>query len=268
AEMLFNDEKSLVRVDMSEYMERHTVSKFIGSPPGYVGYEEGGQLTEIIRHRPYAVVLFDEIEKAHPEVFNVLLQILDNGRLTDAKGRVVNFKNTIIIMTSNIGSEYSREMSKIGFASADEDTRDRKEQDMKEKIKKSLERFFRPEFLNRLDEIVIFSALSQAVIGNIVDLQLARVEKRMRGRDIAIAFSDGLKKLVAEKGYDPQYGARPLKRAIQSLILDPLAQEMIAGSIAAGDVVLADVHDGAITFSKGVKKPNGRSRIAAIAAKS
>ena len=267
SEMLFNDEKSLVRVDMSEYMERHTVSKFIGSPPGYVGYEEGGQLTEIIRHRPYAVVLFDEIEKAHPEVFNILLQILDNGRLTDAKGRVVNFKNTIIIMTSNIGSEYSREMSKLGFASADEDTRDRKEQDMKEKIRKSLERFFRPEFLNRLDEIVIFSPLSPAVIAHIVDLQLVRVEKRMHGRDISISFSDDLKKLVAEKGYDPQYGARPLKRAIQTLILDPLAQEIIAGRIVPGDAVYVDAQDGKAIFAKTMRKTNGRQRVAALAVK-
>ena len=268
AEMLFNDEKALVRVDMSEYMERHTVSKFIGSPPGYVGYEEGGQLTEIIRHRPYAVVLFDEIEKAHPEVFNVLLQILDNGRLTDAKGRVVNFKNTIIIMTSNIGSEYSREMSKIGFASADEDTRDRKEQDMKEKIRKSLERYFRPEFLNRLDEIVIFSPLSPIVIGAIVELQLVRVERRMAGRGIAISFSDDLKKMVAEKGYDPQYGARPLKRAIQTLILDPLAQEIIGGHIVDGDAVLADVADGKAAFAKTLRRMPARHRATAIAAKS
>ena len=268
AEMLFNDEKALVRVDMSEYMERRTVSKFIGSPPGYVGYEEGGQLTEIIRHRPYAVVLFDEIEKAHPEVFNVLLQILDNGRLTDAKGRVVNFKNTIIIMTSNIGSEYSREMSKIGFASADEDTRDRKEHDMKEKIRKSLERYFRPEFLNRLDEIVIFSPLSPIVIGAIVELQLVRVERRMAGRGIAISFSDDLKKMVAEKGYDPQYGARPLKRAIQTLILDPLAQEIIGGHIVDGDAVLADVADGKAAFAKTLRRMPARHRATAIAAKS
>ena len=268
AELLFNDDKALVRIDMSEYMERHTVSKFIGSPPGYVGYEEGGQLSEIIRHRPYAVVLFDEIEKAHPEVFNVLLQILDNGRLTDAKGRAVNFKNTIIIMTSNIGSEFSREMGKLGFASADEDTSARHELDMKEKIRKALEKFFRPEFLNRLDEVVIFSSLSHAVIARIVGLQLERVGQRMRKRDIQMSFSEGLKKLIAEKGYDPNYGARPLKRAIQTIILDPLAQEMIAGHIAAGDAVLADASEGKAVFSKGIKKPNSRSRIAAVVAKS
>ncbi|MDZ4285845.1 MAG: AAA family ATPase, partial [Candidatus Sungbacteria bacterium] len=219
AEFLFSDEKSLIRVDMSEFMERHTVSKFIGSPPGYVGYEEGGQLTEIIKHRPYAVILFDEIEKAHPEVFNILLQILDNGRLTDAKGRTVNFKNAIIIMTSNIGGEYVQEMGRLGFMSEDEDTRERKEMDVKEKIRKSLERHFRPEFLNRLDEIIIFSSLKPAIIQKIVEIQLARVSMRMNARDIRILFSDEVAKFIADIGYDAQYGARPLRRTIQDKIL-------------------------------------------------
>ena len=268
AEFLFSDEKSLIRMDMSEYMERHTIAKFIGSPPGYVGYEEGGQLTELIRHRPYAVILFDEIEKAHPEVFNILLQILDNGRLTDAKGRTVNFKNTIIIMTSNIGGEYALEMGRLGFSGADEDTRDQKETDMRDKIRKALERYLRPEFLNRLDEIIIFSSLSMPVIQKIVDIQMGRVAARMAGRGIMVSFSPALKKFIAEKGYDAHYGARPLKRAIQSFILDPLAQEIIAGKIAADDAVLADAHEGAVTFSKGVKKLPARSRIAVIAAKS
>lgn len=268
AEFLFSDEKSLIRVDMSEYMERHTVSKFIGSPPGYVGYEEGGQLTELIKHRPYSVVLFDEIEKAHPEVFNILLQILDNGRLTDAKGRTVNFKNTILIMTSNIGGEYVQELGHIGFMSGDEDTRERKEGDMKEKIRKALERHFRPEFLNRLDEIIIFSSLTPAVIQKIVDIQLERVRMRMAGKEIGVSFTPELKKFIAEKGYDPSYGARPLKRAVQSLILDPLAQEIIAGRIHDGDAVLVEVRDGAVTFAKGIKKINGKSRVSAIAAKS
>lgn len=268
AEFLFSDEKSLIRVDMSEYMERHTVSKFIGSPPGYVGYEEGGQLTELIKHRPYSVILFDEIEKAHPEVFNILLQILDNGRLTDAKGRTVNFKNTILIMTSNIGGEYVQELGRIGFMSGDEDTREQKEGDMKEKIRKALERHFRPEFLNRLDEIIIFSSLKPQVIQKIVEIQLERVRRRMEGREIAISFTPELKKFIAEKGYDPSYGARPLKRAIQSLILDPLAQEIIGGKIEAGDAVLIEVKEGVVSFSKGVKKTNGRQRAVAIAAKS
>ncbi|MEK7082267.1 MAG: AAA family ATPase, partial [Patescibacteria group bacterium] len=231
-------------------------------------YEERGQLTELIRHRPYAVILFDEIEKEHTELFNILLQILDNGRLTDAKGRTVNFKNTIIIMTSNIGGEYALEMGRLGFSGADEDTRDQKETDMRDKIRKALERYLRPEFLNRLDEIIIFSSLSMPVIQKIVDIQLGRVAARMGGRGIAVSFSPALKKFIAEKGYDAHYGARPLKRAIQSFILDPLAQEIIAGKIAADDAVLADVHEGAVSFSKGVKKLPARSRIAVIAAKS
>ena len=271
AEFLFTDEKSLIRMDMSEYMERHTTSKFIGSPPGYVGYEEGGQLTELIRHRPYAVVLFDEIEKAHPEVFNILLQILDNGRLTDAKGRVVNFKNTIIIMTSNIGSEFALEMGKIGFAGFEEDTRDRREADMKEKIRKALARHFRPEFLNRLDEIIIFSSLGRGIIERIVELQLVRVAKRMEQREIALAFSPALKEFIVEKGYDPNYGARPLKRAIQTHILDPLAQEIISRRIQSGDRVLADAADGRIHFAKQEKKSvmrAPRERVAAMLAKS
>jgi len=260
AEFLFTDEKALIRVDMSEYMERHAAAKFVGSPPGYVGYEEGGQLTELIKHRPYSVILFDEIEKAHPEVFNILLQILDNGRLTDAKGRMVNFKNTIIIMTSNIGGEYVQEMGRLGFMAGDEDTRERKEIDVKEKIRKSLERHFRPEFLNRLDEIIIFSSLAPSVIQKIVEIQLEKVSKRMAARDIAITFSDDVKKFIADKGHDPQYGARPLKRAIQNIILDALAQEIIAHTIGAGDIITADVQNGSIAFHKKVRKPAERPR--------
>lgn len=263
AEFLFNDEKALIRVDMSEYMERHTVSKFIGSPPGYVGYEEGGQLTELIKHRPYSVVLFDEIEKAHPEVFNVLLQIFDNGRLTDAKGRTVNFKNTILIMTSNIGGEYVQEMGRLGFTSADEDTRDQKEHDMKEKIRKALERHFRPEFLNRLDEIVIFSSLSQATIQRIVEIQLERVRLRMVGRDITVAFSPALKQLIGTVGYDAQYGARPLKRAIQTHVLDPMAQKIISGEIKNGDSVIVDAQGKEVVFQINAKKTNGRVKVGA-----
>lgn len=254
AEFLFSDEKALIRIDMSEYMERHTVSKIIGSPPGYVGYEEGGQLTELVKHRPYSVILFDEIEKAHPEVFNILLQILDNGRLTDAKGRMVNFKNTIIILTSNVGGEYLQEMNGLGFITVDEDTRERKEVDMKDKIRKALERNFRPEFLNRLDEIIIFSSLSREAITSIVEIQLENVRKRMELKEIAISFTPELKAFIAEKGYDVQYGARPLKRAIQSHILDPLAQELISGKIRAGDAVQVSVKEGRAEFSKGMKK--------------
>ncbi len=254
AEFLFNDEKALIRVDMSEYMERHTISKFIGSPPGYVGYEEGGQLTELIKHRPYSVILFDEIEKAHPEVFNILLQILDNGRLTDAKGRTVNFKNSIIIMTSNIGGEFAAEMGKIGFMSGDEDTRESKEGDMKDKIRKALERHFRPEFLNRLDEIIIFSSLNPTTIEKIVEIQLEKVKNRMADRDIAVSFTPELKKFIAEKGYDQQYGARPLKRAIQSLILDPLAEKIIGGEIGDGSSIVINAKEGNVVFEKQIKK--------------
>jgi ATP-dependent Clp protease ATP-binding subunit ClpB len=262
AEFLFSDEKSLIRVDMSEYMERHSVAKFIGSPPGYVGYEEGGQLTELIKHRPYAVILFDEIEKAHPEVFNILLQILDNGRLTDAKGRAVNFKNAIIILTSNIGGEYVQELGRIGFSSEDEDTREAREGDMKEKIRKALERHFRPEFLNRLDEIVIFSSLTKPVIEKIVDIQFQQVAKRMASRGIELAFDPAVKTRLAEKGYDPHYGARPLKRAIQTLILDPLAQEILAGKIREGDTVRLSMEGEKIVFSPAVKPPSAkRSRL-------
>ena len=267
AEFLFSDEKALVRVDMSEYMERHSVSKFIGSPPGYVGHEEGGQLTEIVKHRPYSVILFDEIEKAHPEVFNVLLQILDNGHLTDAKGRTVNFKNTIIIMTSNIGSEFVKEMGRLGFLGDDEDTKDQKEGDMKEKIMKALERHFRPEFLNRLDEIIIFSPLAREVLERIVEIQLERVAARMRARGIGTTFTPALKSLLVEKGYSAHYGARPLKRAIQTLILDSIAQEIIAGKFKAGDAVVVNAVDGKVEFGKAAKRPGSR-RPVAVAAKS
>jgi ATP-dependent Clp protease ATP-binding subunit ClpC len=268
AQFLFSDEKSLIRIDMSEYMERHAVSKLIGSPPGYVGYEEGGQITELVKHRPYSVILFDEVEKAHPEVFNILLQILDNGHLTDAKGRVVNFKNTIIIMTSNIGGEYIQEMGSIGFMSGGEDTAEGREGALKEKIRKALERRFRPEFLNRLDEIIVFSSLTPVVIQKIVEIQLERVKNRMQGREIAILFSPEVKKFIAEKGYDSQYGARPLKRAIQTHILDPLAQEIISGHIHSGESLLVRVEDGVIKFeqAKSVRRAGGRLK--AVVAKS
>ncbi len=253
AEFLFGDEKALIRVDMSEYMEQHAASKFIGSPPGYVGYEEGGQLTELVKHRPYSVILFDEIEKAHPEVFNILLQILDNGRLTDAKGRTVNFKNTIIIMTSNVGSEYAREIGSLGFMSGNEDTRLHREGDMREKMRKALEHRFRPEFLNRLDEVIIFSSLSREIIHQIVDIQLAQVAKRMRSREITLSFTPALKEFIAERGFDPQYGARPLKRAVQRLILDPLAKEIIEKKTKDGDAIAVDVKAGAVVFARGAK---------------
>ena len=232
AAFMFNDEKSLIRLDMSEYLERHSVSKIIGSPPGYVGYEEAGQLTEMVRRHPYSVVLLDEIEKAHPDVFNVLLQILDDGRLTDAKGRVVNFKNTIIIMTSNLGSDVvlgDRNRTNLGFG---EDTLS-SDDSVRAKIMGVLGEEFRPEFLNRIDEIIVFHGLTPDHIGNIVDLQLEMLTTRLREqRGITLKVTVAAKKLLSEKGYDATYGARPLKRAIQTLILDPLAMQIIKGDVA------------------------------------
>lgn len=231
AEFMFDDENAIVRLDMSEYMERHTVSRMVGSPPGYVGYEEGGQLTEQIRRRPYSVVLFDEIEKAHPEVFNTLLQILDDGRLTDAKGRVVSFKHTIVILTSNIGGDYLRSFSPLGFSLEDgtgkKEEMSAQEQGMREKIMEQLHDFFKPEFLNRLDEIIIFHPLTPAMLVKIVDIQLERLRDRLAKSDLLLKVDESAKKLLAKRGYDPQYGARPLKRLIQQVILNPLSKHII-----------------------------------------
>jgi ATP-dependent Clp protease ATP-binding subunit ClpB len=222
AEFLFDDDQAMVRIDMSEYMERHTVSRLIGAPPGYVGYDEGGQLSEAIRRRPYAVVLFDEIEKAHPEVFNVLLQVLDDGRLTDGQGRTVDFRNTVIIMTSNLGSSYL-------LAGDDEATT---------RVMEALQANFRPEFLNRIDEIVIFKALSRDQIGRIVDIQLERVRTRLHERDIELSLTHEAREWIADRGYDPTFGARPLKRVIQKELLDPLAMKLLSGEIRDGETVM------------------------------
>ncbi len=230
AEFMFNSEDAVVRVDMSEFMEKHSVSKLIGSPPGYVGYDEGGQLTDKIRRRPYSVILFDEVEKAHPEVFNTLLQMLDDGRLTDAKGRVVNFKNSIIIMTSNIGSDTILESltkSSLGFGNKEISQKESTDQ----KILAKLKDHFRPEFLNRIDEIIIFEALNREDIKQIVDLQLEKVEERLKEKEIEISFSEAVKDGLAEEGYDPQFGARPLKRLIQTKILDELALKLIENKV-------------------------------------
>lgn len=256
AEFLFNDDKALLRFDMSEYMERHAVSKLIGSPPGYVGYEEGGKLTEAVKHRPYSIILFDEIEKAHHDMFNLLLQILDSGHLTDAKGRTVNFKNTVVIMTSNIGGEYLKEMSRLGFVTEVDDTAKKQEEGLKDKIRKALEQHFRPEFLNRVDEAIIFNRLSREAILEIVDIQLARFMKRIEKKGIGIVFTPEAKKLIAEKGYDEHYGARPLKRAIQNMILNPLAEDIIAKRISDGDSLTLSIKDGALCFLKNGKPVN------------
>jgi ATP-dependent Clp protease ATP-binding subunit ClpB len=236
AEFLFDDENAMVRIDMSEYMEKHTVARLIGAPPGYVGYEEGGQLSEAVRRRPYAVVLFDEIEKAHPDVFNVLLQVLDDGRITDGQGRTVDFKNTVIIMTSNIGSQFILD-------APGKEERERR-------VVEALRSHFRPEFLNRIDDIIIFDRLNEDELTRIVDLQLQRVIRRLSQQHIGLHLSDAAKKLVAREGYDPVYGARPLKRAVQRLILDRLSLELLEGSFNSGDEVEGDVENGQLTFRK------------------
>lgn len=254
-EYMFDDEKALIRVDMSEYMEKHSISKLIGSPPGYVGHEDAGRFTEAVRHRPYSVVLFDEIEKAHPEVFNILLQVLDDGRLTDGKGRVIDFKNTIIIMTSNLGSHHLQKMQSIGFSDADAQA---DYVQTKSKVMESLKEFFRPEFLNRLDEIVVFDTLPENVIAEIVLNQLNLVTQRLGNKNITISYGKKLIHYLAQKGFDPQYGARPLKRVIQNEILNKMALEMINGSIKDGAKVVVDYEKDAVVFK--TKSPIKRIR--------
>ena len=236
AEFMFDDEQAIVRVDMSEFMEKHSVARLIGAPPGYVGYEEGGYLTEAVRRRPYSVILFDEIEKAHAEVFNVLLQILDDGRMTDGQGRTVDFKNTVIIMTSNVGSQVIQEMGNSGGKEAEA------------RVKESLRRTFKPEFLNRIDEIIFFHNLSPEQIGKIVEIQIGRLKKRLQDRQITLVLSEDARNLIAKKGYDPVYGARPLKRAIQKTIENPLSMEILKGAIPDGSTVQATAQDGNIVF--------------------
>ncbi len=250
AEFMFDDERALIRVDMSEYMEKHAVSKLIGSPPGYVGYEEGGQLTELVRHRPYSVVLFDEIEKAHPEVFNILLQVLDNGRLTDTKGRTVNFKNTVIILTSNIGAQYIDKMERIGFA---EDSAQKENyEEAKSKVMDSVKESFRPEFLNRLDDILVFNILSPEAVREIVEMQVKQVIDRLSQKEIELVVSPEAFEVLSKEGYNPQYGARPLKRLIQTKILNPVASMMISKGVLKGGSVLVSVKNGEFSFE--VKK--------------
>jgi len=262
AEFLFNDEKSLIRVDMSEFMEKHSVSKLIGAPPGYVGYDEAGGLTETVRHRPYSVILFDEIEKAHPEVFNILLQVLDNGRLTDSKGRIVNFRNTVIIMTSNIGAQHIERMEKLGFSRSDATVgseRDRENySEAKDKINAALKDFFRPEFLNRVDDIIIFDILSPAAIQEIVKIQVAEVVKRLADKQIELVLSPEVYAYLAKEGYNPQYGARPLRRLIQSRILTPVANLLIGQDVSVGGTILVGLKDGEFSFEVKKKHQPGR----------
>ncbi|UCC60368.1 MAG: AAA family ATPase, partial [Dehalococcoidia bacterium] len=238
AEFLFDDEQAMVRLDMSEYMERHTVSRLIGAPPGYVGYDEGGQLTESIRRKPYSVVLFDEIEKAHADVFNVLLQILDDGRLTDGHGRTVDFKNTVVIMTSNLGGHLFNELSPGG------------EDEIRDRIVEVLRAQFRPEFLNRVDEIIVFHSLAREHIERIVDLQLDKLGQRLADRHLNIEMTVAAKDTIVAEGFDPVYGARPLKRTIQRRVLDPLAISVLDGAFMDGDTIIVDAVDEEIVFRK------------------
>ena len=230
AEFLFDDDQAMVRIDMTEYMEKFSVSRLVGAPPGYVGYDEGGQLTEAVRRRPYQVVLFDEIEKAHPDVFNILLQVLDDGRLTDSQGRTVDFRNTVLIMTSNVGSQYIAGLS----------GRDADYEAMKGQVMEALRLQFRPEFLNRIDEVIVFHALTEADLTAIVDLLLADLQRRLAGQDIVLELTPAARRLIAREGTDPTYGARPLKRTIQRLVENPFARALLQGQFKPGDRVVAD----------------------------
>jgi len=250
AEAMFGDENAMLRLDMSEYMEKHTVSKLIGSPPGYVGFEEGGQLTEKVRRKPYSVVLFDEIEKAHPDVFNMLLQILEDGRLTDSQGRTVDFKNTIIIMTSNVGARLITEkQSSLGFNSENENVEESEKKDIKELVTGELRKVFRPEFLNRVDDIIVFNKLNKDEIKKIAVKMLKTLENRLDKMNIKISFTDNAVSEIADKGFDENYGARPLRRAIQNEIEDPLSEQMLEGKVKDGAVVTCDFTDGQFTFT-------------------
>ncbi|QIB27177.1 ATP-dependent Clp protease ATP-binding subunit [Caloranaerobacter azorensis] len=249
AEALFGDENAMIRVDMSEYMEKHSVSKLVGSPPGYVGYEEGGQLTERVRRKPYSVILFDEIEKAHPDVFNILLQLLDDGRLTDAKGRVVDFKNTVIIMTSNVGASTIKKQKTLGFA-AQKDQEKEEYEKMKENIMDELRKSFRPEFLNRIDEVIVFHPLNKEHIKQIVDLMVKDLENRLKALNINIKVTEKAKEYLAKEGYDPTYGARPLKRSITKLIEDKLSEEILKGNISKDDNIVVDFDGEKLTFNR------------------
>jgi ATP-dependent Clp protease ATP-binding subunit ClpC len=254
AEFLFGDEDTLIQLDMSEYMEKHTVSRLIGSPPGYVGYEEGGQLTEAVRRKPFSVVLFDEIEKAHPDVFNTLLQILEDGHLTDAQGHTVDFKNTVIIMTSNLGTRDIQKGPQVGFASQADDrlTYER----MKERVMDELKRSFRPEFLNRIDETIVFHSLTRENVKAIVGLMIKRVEEQLKSKDLDIELTDRAKDLLAEKGYDPALGARPLRRTIQRMVEDQLSEKLLYKEFTAGQTVIVDARDGEIVFETATRPPD------------
>jgi len=246
AEQMFGDSKSLIQLDMSEYMEKFTVSRLVGSPPGYVGYEEGGQLTEAVRRRPYSVVLFDEIEKAHPDVMNMLLQILEEGKLTDNVGRVVDFRNTVVLLTSNIGAETLKKAS-IGFGPVDEQSNYEK---IRDKIMEEAKRAFRPEFLNRLDDVIVFRPLNKPDLIQILDLEIEKVVQRLKGRNIQLQLDEKAKDFLVEKGYDPTYGARPMRRAVERWLEDPLAEEILKGHLHDNSPIQVTVEDGKLSFKQ------------------
>jgi ATP-dependent Clp protease ATP-binding subunit ClpC len=254
AEFLFGDEEALIQLDMGEYQERHTVSRMIGAPPGYVGYDEGGQLTEAVRRRPYRVILFDEIEKAHPEVWNSLLQILEDGRLTDGQGHTVNFRNTVIIMTSNLGTKYAAESGALGFATPSGKDSDK---EMRRDVERALRKEFRPEFINRIDEIIIFHDLTREHVLRIVGLQMREIAERLAEQGLSIVLTDAAREWLADEGYEPQFGARPLRRTLQRYVENPLSVRLLEGTFQEGDTVLVDVQEGEITFSQqeGLARP-------------
>ena len=259
---LFDDENAILRLDMSEYQERHTVSRMIGAPPGYVGYDEGGQLTEAVRRRPYRVILLDEIEKAHPEVFNALLQLLDDGRMTDGHGRTVDFKNTVIIMTSNAGVELIKRESALGFATVRDEGKARKRgyEDMKEKVMSEVRKTFRPEFLNRLDDVIVFHELNEEQTRQIVEIMAKDLEKRIVERKLVLQITDAAKSWLAKAGFDPVYGARPLRRAIERYVENPLSSKILAGEFKEGDIIVVDLEEDALTFAAKAPEPAGRKK--------
>jgi ATP-dependent Clp protease ATP-binding subunit ClpC len=255
AEFMFGDAEALIQIDMSEYMEKFTASRLIGSPPGYVGYEEGGQLSEAVRRRPYSVVLFDEVEKAHPDVMNLLLQILEDGTVTDSLGRKIDFRNTIIIMTSNVGASTIKRQTSLGFGAMNADESDF--EGMKAKILEESKRYFKPEFLNRLDDLVVFHMLEKADLNQIVDLEVSKLVKRLKEKEIVMTLSPEARDLLAEKGFDPAYGARPMRRAVERFLEDPLAEALLRGTVKTGDIVQVVRKEGSEELVFESSRPDG-----------
>jgi ATP-dependent Clp protease ATP-binding subunit ClpC len=259
---LFDDENAMVRLDMSEYQEKHTVSRLIGAPPGYIGFEEGGQLTEAVRRRPFRIILLDEVEKAHPEVFNTLLQIMDDGRLTDGHGRTVDFKNTVVIMTSNAGVELIKRESQLGFATRKDEAKTRKQsyEDMKKKVTTEISKIFRPEFLNRLDDIIVFHELTEEQLRQIVEMMVKDLQKRLAERKLTLEITEAAKSWLAKVGFDPIYGARPLRRAVERYMENPLSAKILGGEFKEGDTVTVDLVDENLTFATKAAETAGRKR--------